>query len=298
MAEDALNSTSGRPGEGSITIVYTNNDQFDQQSKREIRAHAGRWSRANRPIKVTKKQTLPFIVSFQTPKTFAELNVLRKSKKEGLEAAKKSSNAKAARFRPATTLSGGYSFGCKLDAFQTLPQLPLERARPDALSVAKSHMSTVLGADFVRRNMPLNAGQSTVMYVSSLLLTYARHYALTGKCLSPDLLELKGEVIKIVNSSHGTGIDLESLFAVFVLSTPVVCLTTTQRPSSSTAREFLFVDKEVANPAAVEETLANEIALRDHLLHRQTVMRILLEMGPVKLRQARIGCYFLAYFIL
>jgi hypothetical protein len=85
---------------------------------------------------------------------------------------------------------------------------------------------------------------------------------------------------------------------MFVLSTPVVCLTTTQLPSSNTARKFLFAAQQAKSPAAVEDTLASEIALRDHFLHRQTVIRILLEMGPTKLRQAKIGRQFMAFFVL
>jgi hypothetical protein len=91
-------------------------------------------------------------------------------------------------------------------------------------------MSTVLGEEFVSQNIPLNPTQSTAMYLGSLLITYARHYALTGKPLGPGLLELKGEVINVVNNNlrkTGTGVDLESLYAMFVLGAPVVCLTTT-----------------------------------------------------------------------
>ena len=124
---------------------------------------------------------------------------------------------------------------------------------------------------------------------------------MTGKLLGPDLLELKGEVISIVNNNlrnTRTGVDLESLFAMFVLSTPVVCLTTTQLPSSNAARKSLFDAQQATSSATVEDSLANEIALRDHFLHRQTVMRILVEMGPNKLRQEKIGRHFLAFFIL
>jgi hypothetical protein len=160
---------------------------------------------------------------------------------------------------------------------------------------------TTSGPQSIKCSMTWDPVESTAMYAGSLLITYARNYALTGKLLGPDLLELKGEVINLVNNNlrkTGTSVDLESLYAIFVLGTPVVCLTTTHLPSSVTARRSLFAAQQAVGPAAVEDNLANKIALRDHVLHRQTVMRILIEMGPTKLREAKIGRQFLAFFIL
>ena len=276
-----------------MTIVYTNNNRFDEQSRRRIRAHAGRWSQAHRS---NKKRSLSFRSATKPSNPFPDSSVPRRIKKANGKPLDQSSKAAAARLRSSATLSRGLFLGSNLDAFRTLPQLPLEKARPDALSVAKSHMSTVLGEGFVRET--INAGQSTAMYVGSLLITYARHYALTGKLMGPDLLELKAEVIKIINTDLRTGIGLESLYAMFVLGAPVVCLTTTLLPSSDAARKSLFAAQHAASVGAVEDSLAKELALRDHFLHRQTVMRILLDMGPTKLRQAKIGRKFLAFYIL
>jgi hypothetical protein len=296
-----MNPPSSGLGEGNITIVYTSNSRFDQQSMRRIRAHAATWSRIHGSKKAGRKRTVPFSASIRDHKSITDSTVPQCDREEHGDAPGKCSTAQAAKSRLSTTLSEGFILGTKFDAFNTLPQLQLEQRRPEALSVAKSHMSTVLGEEFVSQNIPLNSRQSTAMYVGSLLITYAHHYALTGKLLGPDLLELKGEVINVVNNNlrkTGAGVDLESLYAMFVLGAPVVCLTTTHLPSSVTARRSLFAAQRAVSPAAAEDSLANEIALRDHLLHRQTVMRILIGMGPTKLREAKIGCQFLAFFIL
>ena len=292
---------SGKSDEGNITIVYTSNSRFDQQSKRRIRVHAATWSRTNGSKKAGRKRTVPLSVSIRDHNSTTDLTVPQRDKEEHDDAPGERPTAHAAKIRPSATLSDGFILGTKFDAFNTLPQLRLEQRRPEALSVVKSHMSTVLGEEFVSQNIPLNSAQPTAMYAGSLLITYARNYALTGKLLGPDLLELKGEVIDIVNNSlrkTGTGVDFETLYAIFVLGAPVVCLTTTHLPSSATACRSLFAAQQAVSPAAVEDSLANEIALRDHFLHRQTVVRILIEMGPKKLREAKIGRHFLAYFIL
>jgi hypothetical protein len=292
---------SSKSDEGNITIVYTSNSQFDQQSKRRIRVHAATWSRTNGSKKAGRKRTVPLSVPIRNHNSITDSTVPQRDKEEHDDAPSEWSTAQAAKIRPSATLSDGFILGTKFDAFNTLPQLQLEQRRPEALSVVKSHMSTVLGEEFVSQNIPLNSTQSTAMYAGSLLITYARNYALTGKLLGPDLLELKGEVINIVNNNlrkTGTGVGLESLYAMFVLGTPVVCLTTTHLPNSVTARRSLFAAQQAVSPATVEDSLANEIALRDHFLHRQTVMRILMEMGPKKLREANIGRQLLAFFIL
>jgi hypothetical protein len=292
---------SSKSDEGNITIVYTSNSQFDQQSKRRIRAHAAAWSRINGSKKAGRKRTVPLSVPIRNHNSITDSTVPQRDKEEHDDAPGEGPTAQAAKIRPSATLSDGFILGTKFDAFNTLPQLQLEQRRPEALSVVKSHMSTVLGEEFVSQNIPLNSTQSTAMYAGSLLITYARNYALTGKLLGPDLLELKGEVINIVNNNlrkTKTSVSLESLYAMFVLGTPVVCLTTTHSPSLMTARRSLFAARQVVSPAAVEDSLANEIALRDHFLHRQTVLRILMEMGPQKLREAKIGRQFLAFFIL
>jgi hypothetical protein len=284
-----------------ITIVYTTNARFDKQTKKRIRAHAATWSRAHGSKKAPKRPGEPSPVTLKDPKIFTDPAVPKSIKEEDSDGINESSKAQTAKAAPSAKLSDAFFLGSKFDAFRALPQLALEQARPEALSVAKSHLSTVLGETFVTQNIPLNAKQSTAMYVGSLLITYARHYALTGKLLGPDLLELKGEVIKIISDSlqkAQAGVELDSLFAMFVLSSPVVCLTTTQLPSSNPARKSLFTAQQETTQAAVEESLAREISLRDHLLHRQAVMRILLEMGPAKLRQAKIGRHFMAFFIL
>jgi hypothetical protein len=296
-----MSAINGRSEESKITIVYTNNTRFDKKSKQRIRAHAATWSRAHGSKKVPKRPQTPVSSPVKVPKIFTDSTAPQSIKKEHTDPPDELPKSQTAKSRPSAPLSDGFFFGSNFDAFQTLPQLPLEQARPEALSVAKRHMSTVLGEEFVSQIIPLNAAQSTAMYVGSLLITYARHYALTGKLLGPDLLELKGELITIINNNLQkavAGVDIESLYAMFVLSTPVVCLTTTQLPSSNTARKSLFAAQQGANPIAVEDSFANEIALRDHFLHRQTVIRILLEMGPIKLRQAKIGRHFLAFFIL
>jgi hypothetical protein len=295
-----MSATNRRSDEAGFTIVYTNNTRFDKQSKKRIRAHAATWSRAHGSKRVPKRSKEPLPVRVKDRKIFPS-TAPKKIKREDSDSPNASSTAQTAKIPASPTLSTVLVSGSKFDAFQALPQFPLEEARPDALSVAKRHMPTVLGDWFSHPNIPLNTAQSNAMYVGSLLVTYARHCALTRKKVGPDLLELKGEVIKIVSNSIGKardGIDLESLYAVFVLSTPVVCLTTTQLPSSNTARKSLFAAQQAASPAAVEDSLAQEIALRDHLLHRQTVIRILLEMGPTKLRQTKNGRHFLAFFIL
>jgi hypothetical protein len=295
-----MSPPSSKLDEGNITIVYTSNSRFDQQSKRRIRVHAATWSRIN-GSKAGRKQTVPLSVSTRDHNSTTDLTVPRRDKEEHDDTPSECPTAQAAMIRPSATLSDGFILGTKLDAFNALPQLQLEQRRPEALSVVKSHMSTVLGEEFVSQNIPLNSAQSTAMYAGSLLITYARNYALTGKLWGPDLLELKGEVINIINDNlrkTGTGVDLETLYTMFVLGTPVVCLTTTHLPSSVTGRKSLFAARQAVNPATVEDSLANEIALRDHFLHRQTVMRILIEMGPKKLREAKIGRHFLAFFIL
>jgi hypothetical protein len=295
-----MSPPSSKLNEGNITIVYTSNSRFDQQSKRRIRVHAATWSRIN-GSKAGRKQTVPLSVSTRDHNSTTDLTVPRRDKEEHDDTPSEWPTAQAAMIRPSATLSDGFILGTKFDAFNTLPQLQLEQRRPEALSVVKSHMSTVLGEEFVSQNIPLNSAQSTAMYAGSLLITYARNYALTGKLWGPDLLELKGEVINIINDNlrkTGTGVDLETLYTMFVLGTPVVCLTTTHLPSSVTGRKSLFAARQAVNPATVEDSLANEIALRDHFLHRQTVMRILIEMGPKKLREAKIGRQFLAFFIL
>jgi hypothetical protein len=289
-----MNPPSSGSDEGNITIVYTGNSRFDQQSMRRIRSHAAKWSRIHGSKKTGRKQTVPLSASIRDHKSITDSTVPQCDKEEH-------DDAQAAKIRPSATLSDGFILGTKFDAFNTLPQLQLEQRRPEALSVVKSHMSTVLGEEFVSQNIPLNSTQSTAMYVGSLLITYARHYALTGKLLGPDLLELKGEVINVVNNNlrkTRTDVDLESLYAMFVLGAPVVCLTTTHLPSSVAARRSLFAAQQAVSSAAVEDSLANEIALRDHFLHRQTVMRILVGMGPTKLRETKIGRQFLAFFIM
>jgi hypothetical protein len=287
--------------QGRITIVCTTNTRFDKQAKKRIRSHAATWSRAHGSKKAPKRPQEPSPVTLRDPNTFTDPAVPKSIKEEGSGPINGSSKTQTAKAPPSAKLSDAFFLGSKFDAFQVLPQLALEQVRPEALSVAKSHMSTVLGETFVTQNIPLNAKQSTAMYVGSLLITYARHYALTGKLLGPDLLELKGEVIKIVSDNlqkAQSGVELDSLFAIFVLSSPVVCLTTTQLPSSNTARKSLFAAQQETTQAAVEESLAREISLRDHLLHREIVMRVLLEMGPAKLRRAKIGRHFMAFFIL
>lgn len=302
MTGGDMSPTNRRSEEGGFTIVYTNEARFDQQSKRRVRTHAATWGRAHGARKPTQKPRVPQALALKDPDIFTKSTVPRTIKKEDADGPGDSLTTRTAKKHPSATLYDALYFGSKFDAFQALPQLPLEQARPEALAVVKSHMSTVLGEEFVRQNLPLNAAQSNAMYVGSLLITYARNYALTGRLSGPpQLLELKGEVIKIVNASlqkSGTAIDLESLYAIFVLSAPVVCLTTTQLPSSRVARKSLFEAQKAASPAAVQDSLAEEIAFRDHLLHRQTVLRILIERGPDKLRQAKIGRKFLAYFIL
>lgn len=296
-----MSATNDRSNEDKITIVYTTNNRFDKQAKKRIRAHAAAWSRAHGTKRVPKRSRELVAVPLKSPKIFADSALPRRIKKEEVEASPESSTAQIARAAASATLAGTLFLGCRFDEFRALPQLPLEDARPDALSVAKSHMSIVLGEEFIRQNVPLSGTQSTAMYVGSLLVSYARHYALTGKLLGPDLLVLKGEVIQIINHSLQKAksfIDLESLFAIFVLSTPVVCLTTMQLPSSSTARKSLFAAQQATSTTAVADSLVSEVALRDHLLHRQTVIRILLEMGPSRLRQHRIGRHFMAFFIL
>ena len=166
-----MSSTDGIADERSITIVYTNNSRFDQQSKRRIRTHAARWSRTHGSHKAAKKQRGSCPVSIKGHKAFTDSTVLRSIKKEHTDSPDQSPPSQTTRIRPSAMPSDAFSFGSKLDPFQALPQLPLEQARPDALSVAKSHMSTVLGEEFVGRNIPLNASQSTVMYVGSLLIT-------------------------------------------------------------------------------------------------------------------------------
>src|SRR3984885_2605687 len=273
-----MSPPSSKLDEGNITIVYTSNSRFDQQSKRRIRVHAATWSRIN-GSKAGRKQTVPLSVSTRDHNSTTDLTVPRRDKEEHDDTPSECPTAQAAMIRPSATLSDGFILGTKFDAFNTLPQLQLEQRRPEALSVVKSHMSTVLGEEFVSQNIPLNSAQSTAMYAGSLLITYPRNYALTGKLLGPDLLELKGEVINIVNNNlrkTKTSVSLESLYAMFVLGTPVVCLTTTHLPSLMTARRSLFAARQVVSPAAVEDSLANEIALRDHFLHRQTVLRILM----------------------
>jgi hypothetical protein len=296
-----MSPPSSKSNEGNITIVYTSNSRFDQQSKRRIRVHAATWSRIHGSKKAGGKRTVPLSVSIRDHNSITGSTVPQRDKEEPDDAPGEGPTAQAAKARPSATLSDQFILGTKFDAFNTLPQLPLEQRRSEALMVVKSHMSTVLGEEFVSQNIPLNSTQSTAMYAGSLLITYARNYALTGKLLGPDLLELKGEVINLVNNNlrkTGTSVDLESLYAIFVLGTPVVCLTTTHLPSSVTARRSLFAAQHAVGPAAVEDNLANKIALRDHVLHRQTVMRILIEMGPTKLREAKIGRQFLAFFIL
>jgi hypothetical protein len=287
--------------QGRIAIVYTTNTRFDKQAKKRIRSHAATWSRAHGSKKAPKRPQEPSPVTLRDPNTFTDPAVPKSIKKDGSDRINRSSKAQTAKAPPSAELSDPFFLGSKFDVFQVLPQLELEQVRPEALSMAKSHMITVLGETFVTQNLPLNAKQSTAMYVASLLITYARHYALTGKLLGPDLLELKGKVIKTISDSlqkAQSGVELDTLIAIFILSSPVVCLTTTQLPSSNMARKLLFAAQRETTQAAVEESLAREISLRDHLLHRETVMRVLLEMGPAKLRQAKIGRYFLAYFIL
>jgi hypothetical protein len=300
-SEAAMNATNCRSDKAGFTIVYTNNTGFDKQSKKRIRVHAATWSRARGSRRVPKGPKEPLPVPIKDPKTFSASTVPKRTKEEDSDPPNGSSAAQTAEIRPSGTLSAALFSGSKFDAFQALPQFPLEEARPNALSVAKRHMFTALGEKFFRPNIPLNAAQSNAMYVGSLLVTYARHYALTPGKVGPDLFELKGEVIEIVKNSIRKprhGVDLESLYAMFVLSTPVVCLTTTQLPSSNTARKSFFAAQQAASPAAVEDSLAREIALKDHFLHRQAVIRILLETGPTKLRQTKIGCHFMAFFIL
>jgi hypothetical protein len=296
-----MSARDDRPGQGRITIVYTTNTRFDKQAQTRIRAHAATWSRAQGPKKTPKRPAEPFSVTLKDPKIFTDSAVPRRIKEDDSDPVNESSKAQITKVPPSSQLSDAFFLGSKFDVFRALPQLPLEQAHPEALSVAKRHMATVLGETFVSQNIPLNARQSSAMYVGSLLITYARHYALTGKLLGPDLLELKGEVIKIINDSLQKakyGVDLESLYAIFVLGAPVVCLTTTQLPSSSIARRSIFAARQATTQATVEDSLVSEISLKDHLLHRQTVIRILLEMGPAKLRQAKIGRQFMTFFIL
>jgi hypothetical protein len=296
-----MNLPNSKSDEGNITIIYTSNNRLDQQSKRRIRVHAATWSRTHGPKKADRKQTVPRSLSIRNHNPTTGSTGPQRDKEEHGDTPGEWPTTRAAKTQPSATLSDGFVLGTKFDAFNALPQLRLEQRRPEALAAVKRHMSTVLGEEFVSQNIPLNSTQSAAMYTGSLLLTYARNYALTGKLSGPDLLELKGEVINVVNNNlrkTGTSIDLESLYAMFVLGTPVVCLTTTRLPSSVIARRSLFAAQQAVSPAAVEDSLANEIALRDHFLHRQTVMRILIDMGPAKLREAKIGRQFLAFFIL
>jgi hypothetical protein len=209
-----MSATNNRPDEGSITIVYTSNNRFDKQTRKRIRTHAATWSRAHGSRKLPKRPRDPVPVPIKDPKIFTDATVAKTIKDEDDGSPKQSLTAETAKIPPSATLSDVFFLGSKFDAFQILPQLPLEQARPDGLSIAKRHMSTVLGEEFVSQNIQMNPKQSTAMYVGSLLITYARHYALTGKLLGPDLLELKGEVIKIINKSlqkASPGVDLESL---------------------------------------------------------------------------------------
>lgn len=292
------------------TFLVTSERQFDHRSRSVARAHAASWSRAQRRRRLNGRpppDSEPFSKASNTddptkdpPRVETGLAIYQDEHSAAFPCANCTPERAAVCCRgdcaylreihpnrlPLITQDA--YIGSRLDPFISLPQSAIEAKRPGALSPMKRHLFNFLGQDFLTQAVTGNDSQGFPLFSASMLLAYAHYTALTGRRAGPELLELKGEVLRAVNaalSKSGSAVSLNVGFGIATLSLQVVSITTAQLSTPAVqAREGI----------EAENVAADDTALRDHLMHRNTMIKLLKDVwSKGDLQNARLGRYFL-----
>ncbi len=296
------------------TFLITSEKQFDPRSRSLARAHAASWSRAQGRRKSSGRPAPESGSSSNVLTNYNPTSSKGKSKAAPVifqdeeevtgfpcanctpERAVWCSSGECAYLKEIDpnrmlSITQDVQIGNKLDPFGALPQGTSENRQAVAMSSVKRHVSNFIGQDFLTQAITGNDGRSQLLYSASMLLAYAHYTALTGRRAGPELLELKGDVLRSVNAAltkSPNTVSLDVGFGIATLSLQVVGIATAQSSAlpSRARRE--------GTPEEEDEVAADHTALRDHLMHRNTMIKLLKDVWSKQdLRTARVGRYLL-----
>ncbi|KAK5033183.1 hypothetical protein LTS07_003484 [Exophiala sideris] len=163
------------------------------------------------------------------------------------------------------------------DHLRYLPSLPFEISGTDTSTAACSSLFDFFGETFVRRFLTSNHEDSSVMFCGCLLLSYAHTMALTAAGKRTVLLQLKGHVIRYINTKLATSnmLSPRSLTAILALGAPIVCLASQDLPNFLNIRDYVDASTKGDYLCCRECSDTAQRALAERIVHRKAMERLL-----------------------
>ena len=176
----------------------------------------------------------------------------------------------------------------ELDSLQYLPPAASEIAAASSRFLPAISIFKFLGDGFVNQFLRCEHEDYSVMFISSLLISYAHSMALTGQGTKKALLELKGNVFRCLSakmrSSSGV-LSPHCLTAILALATPIVSLVSQDLPYGVSLSDYLNASMRAHSMCCQEFADAARRALHERVVHRRA-MRTLFADSNARFRDA------------
>ncbi|KAI1614707.1 hypothetical protein EDD37DRAFT_410916 [Exophiala viscosa] len=165
------------------------------------------------------------------------------------------------------------------DPLLYLPSLPFEISGTITSAAVCSSLFEFFGETFVKRFLTSYHEDASIMFCGCLLLSYAHNMALTGVGMKTVLLQLKGQLIRQLNTKIATSniLSPRCLTAILALGAPIVCLASQDLPNSLSIRDYVDASAKGDCLCCREPSDMAPRALAELIVHRQAMERLLLQ---------------------